>query len=238
MFRIRVRMSDRMDDFGNVDHFYKNYYIPCLRQGFAGKAQDKTHQSMERPFSSTDNFSTVLEVGSGLGEHLPFVKHKFESYFQTDIRPLVGTITTHNHQGLIYSEVADVMQLQYGDNKFDRCIATCLLLHLENPEIALRELRRVTKHPGGQITLLVPCEPGILLRIARVMITAKKAKRLGFSGYELFNARDHVTYLPRIDRLIKHVFVADQVNICRRPFRIRSWNFNFYYVYQITIGAF
>ena len=229
-------MSDQMDDFGNVDHFYKNYYIRCLRQGFAGKAQDKTHEFMERPFFPSDNFSTVLEVGSGFGDHLPFVKHKFEKYFQTDIRPIVETITTNYHQGSICSEVADVMRLQYEDNKFDRCIATCLLLHLEQPEIALQELRRVAKRPGGRITLLVPCEPGILLRIARAVITARKAKRLGFSGYDLFNARDHVTHLPRIDRLIKHVFKADQVDISRRPFRIRSWNLNFYYVYQITLG--
>lgn len=222
-------------DYGNVDLFYSKFYEKCLRQGFVGNAQNKTHQAMEHPFAPEKYFHTVLEVGSGYGDHLPFVRHKYSKYLQTDIRQLKSDSESEDFtQGF---EIADVMNLKYSENSFDRCIATCLLLHLPDPELALSELRRVARKPGGVITLLVPCEPGILLRIARLLITSRKAQRIGYEGYELFNARDHVTYFLRIHRLIKFVFRNDLIKIQRMPFHIPSWNLNFYYVYQITVGG-
>jgi hypothetical protein len=221
--------------FGDVDDFYSNFYERTLRQGSIGRAQDRTHKAMEKIFTRDDIFNKVLEVGSGFGDHLPFVRHGFSEYVQTDIRamPQVQPLTIRD--STILNEIADVTDLPYKEKEFDRCIATCLLLHLEDPESALLELRRVAKRPHGQITLLVPCEPGILLRLARKLLTERKAARLGFPGYSLFNVRDHVTYFLRIHRLIKYVFRDDSITVSRKPFGFPSWNFNFYYVYQIKL---
>lgn len=233
-------MADK--DFGNVDLFYSKYYDQILRTGLIGSAQDRTHIAIEKLWSPQDMFVRVLEVGAGAGDHRQFVKHKYSFYYETDIRLPDGTFEPDMRSKLedsnpgVIREIADVMQLQYVDGFFDRVIATCLLLHLPNPETALLEMRRVTKVTGGVITILVPCEPGILLRLSRKFLTARKAKRLGFSGYELFNARDHINYISSVDKLIKHVFEDDRVTIRRLPFHIPSWNFNLYFVYTIHRG--
>jgi len=80
--------------------------------------------------------------------------------------------------------VADAQVLPFLDNSFGRVIATCLLLHLQEPELALLEWRRVTEN-NGLITILIPTEPGLLLRLSRALLTSPKARRLGFDGYSL-----------------------------------------------------
>ena len=230
------------EDFGSVDIFYSKYYDQILRTGLIGSAQNRTHRAIEKLWSPQDTFGRVLEVGSGAGDHKQFVKHKYSIYYETDIRFPDGTFEpgkspkTEESKINLVREIADVMHLQYVDGFFDRVIATCLLLHLANPETALLEIKRVTKATGGVITILVPCEPGILLRLSRKILTARKAKRLGFPGYELFNARDHINYISSIDKIVKHVFRDDRVVIRRLPFHIPSWNLNLYFVYTIYRG--
>jgi ubiquinone/menaquinone biosynthesis C-methylase UbiE len=230
-----------INDFGNVDLFYDRFYDSVLRTGCIGAVQNRTHRSMEKPFNSADTFENVLEVGAGDGAHLHFVKHKYLNYYETDIRiprqvddPTVKVCTTTNASRLV-REFADVLDLHYGDNQFDRVIATCLMLHLEKPEVALSELRRVTKN-GGVISLLVPCEPGLMLRISRKLLTSPKAKRVGFTGYDLFCARDHINYISSIDKLIHFVFRKDIILVSTLPFRWPSWNLNLYFIYLIHRG--
>lgn len=230
------------EDFGSVDLFYNKYNDRVLRSGLIGSAQNRTHRAIEKLWSPKDMFSRVLEVGSGAGDHRQFVKHKYSIYYETDIRFSDGTfeseefVKRENSGPNVIREIADVMQLQYVDGQFDRVIATCLLLHLAEPETALLELKRVTNAEGGVITILIPCEPGFLLRLSRRVLTARKAKRLGFEGYELFNARDHKNYISSLDKLVKHVFQEDRVTVSRLPFHIPSWNFNLYFVYTIFRG--
>ena len=228
-------------NFGDVDHFYSKYYGRVLRSGLVGVAQDRTHRAIEKRWNKHDVFEQILEVGAGAGDHRKFVNHQYQIYYETDIR--FSNVSSNNDsnllQGLLGSnlirEYADVTQLHYMDAMFNRVIVTCLLLHLEKPEIALRELRRVTKQLGV-ISILVPCEPGLFLRISRSLLTTRKAHRLGFQGYALFNARDHINYLSGIDQLIRFVFEKDKIQVSRLPFRWPSWNLNLYYVYTIYRG--
>ena len=204
-------------------------------------SQDRTHLAIENRWNRHDIFEQVLEVGAGAGNHRQFVNHQCRIYYETEIRLTnVSSNGNSSHmQGLLESnlirEFADVTQLHCMDATFDRVIATCLLLHLEKPEIALRELRRVTKQLGV-ISILVPCEPGLFLRISRSLLTNRKTHRLGFQGYSLFNARDHINYLSGIDQLIRFVFQKDKIQVQRLPFRWPSWNLNLYYVYTIYRG--
>jgi ubiquinone/menaquinone biosynthesis C-methylase UbiE len=194
---------------------------------------------MEKFWSRSDEFKNVLEVSAGAGCHRQFVKHKYSAYHETDIRLHDSTLDSRyyheekEHQFQVIRGLADVNQLPYEDESFDRVIATCLLLHLEKPEKALYELNRVTNKHFGVISILVPCEPGILLRASRRLLTTPKAKRLGFSGYELFNARDHRNHISGVDKMIRHVFQKDRIRVSRHPFLLASWNLNLYFVYTI-----
>lgn len=230
-------------DFGNLDLFYSNYYDLVLRTGLIGAAQNRTHSAIEKQWSKYDFFEKVLEVGAGSGDHRRFVNHAYTDYFETDIRfvgetEVIKDASKKCLKQRIIREFADVTKLNYPTSSFDRVIVTCLILHLEKPESALEEIRRVCKKESGVISILVPCEPGLLLRVSRALLTSRKAKKLGFSGYELFNARDHRNYLSSINKIIDWVFRDDTIKCNRLPFRwhIPSWNFNLYFVYTIYRG--
>jgi phosphatidylethanolamine/phosphatidyl-N-methylethanolamine N-methyltransferase len=49
---------------------------------------------------------------------------------------------------------------------FDRLIATHVLEHLPKPERVLREWARVVR-PGGTLSLILPCDPGLARRLGR-----------------------------------------------------------------------
>jgi ubiquinone/menaquinone biosynthesis C-methylase UbiE len=65
--------------------------------------------------------------------------------------------------------------LNFPDAKFDRIIATCLVVHLKNIEKALLEWRRVLK-PNGVITMYIALEPSIMLRLFWNLIKIKGKK--------------------------------------------------------------
>ena len=106
-------------------------------------------------------------------------------------------------------------------------------IHLENPEIGLNEWRRVVK-PGGILTIYLPCEPGLILRMFRKFVSNRKANKLGYSGFSLYIARDHVNSAQNMMEVIKHVFREDRIRMTFRPFPLRSWYLNLFIVVQIT----
>ena len=224
-------MANAAAEYGDPDVFYRTYYQQVLRTGVVGQAQDRTHTALERRAPADSHFSSVLEVGAGTGEHFSFVRHGFDSYLETDIR------ASETRQGgpdpRRSFQVANAEQLPFEDEQFDRLIATCLLLHLPNPEDALRDWRRVTR-PKALLSLLVPCDPGAFVRATRQVLTVPAVRRSGFQGYKLFNARDHRNHVGAVDRLIRYTYRADSVETFRYPFRVPSWNLNAFFVYNIT----
>lgn len=217
---------------GDVNLFYSKYYKKIIREGPIGGVQNFSHKLLERLFFKKSDFKNVLEVGVGAGDHFPFVKHSFGTYIQSDIRLNLLQEIPNN---LDTAKIAlDASKLPFGNSKIDRVIATCLILHLLQPEETLEEWRRVVKN-NGLISILVPCEPGILLRIARVFTTNLKAKKLGYPNYILFNARDHINHLPGVNEIIKYVFRNDQIKVLKFPLAFLTWNFNLFYIYQIKV---
>jgi ubiquinone/menaquinone biosynthesis C-methylase UbiE len=116
-------------------------------------------------------------------------------------------------------------KLKFEDSIFDRVLTSCLLPHLDNPERALKEFRRVTKK-NGFLTFYISPEPSLFLRIFRKFTTARKAKRLGFQGYNLFIARNHKNSFQNLITLINHIYRNDEIKLIFRPFPIRSWYIN------------
>jgi len=230
---VQIKMRSESTGSGDVNLFYREFYDQVIGTGVVGKAQNRTHEKMERLWNKTNHIERVLEVGAGDScKHQQFVRHSYSEYVQTDVRTYPPT---KNFMGIRNVQtVADAQMLPFVDNSFGRVIATCLLLHLQEPESALLEWRRVTEN-NGLITILIPTEPGLLLRLSRALLTSPKARRLGFEGYSLFNARDHRNHIPALRNLVEYVFRNDQVTENRYPFRIPSWNLNLYFVYQIKI---
>jgi ubiquinone/menaquinone biosynthesis C-methylase UbiE len=220
---------------GNVGVYYSEFYSKMMghdSEGLLSILWKYPHILMEKPFKSNKNLR-ILELGFGEGEHIGFVRNDFKEYLATDLDSARLERTQGSLPDNAKTMQVDAAKLPFPDETFDRVIATCLIAHLPEPEDALREWRRVAK-PGGSITVYVPCEPGFALRLFRKLVTAPKAKKLGFEGFNLYISRDHRNDAFRILNIASEVFSADRFRLVFRPFLIRSWYLNLFSIIQVT----
>jgi len=220
--------------YGDPDTFYAAFHdrMPC---GDAYGLARYIHKAMEHPYQKTDKYSDVIEVGAGTGNHLRFVQHAFMRYALTDLRE--GSVETAKaslaDNPRVTCSVADAQDLHYGDRSFDRLIASCLLIHLPHPEKALSEWRRVVR-TDGVVTIYVPNE-GAFLHLVRRLTSARAANRLGYRGYDLMLAREHINRSQALDRLIQHNFRKDRLTRRGWPFHSSPQVARLFTVYQARI---
>jgi SAM-dependent methyltransferase len=218
----------------NRSDYYSEKYRNIHYKGILGKFTVGYHKKIEHGMK--DKFySKVLEIGAGNGEHFRHVHHGFNKYFMTDL-----TIPKPNFvlPSSVVVESQNVELLSYPDATFDRCIGTCVLHHVNFPEKALNEIRRVTMD-GGLITLYIPCDPGFLYRAIRhptshlkTAITMQSSMR----EVKYLWATEHRNNVLMLLSLIKQIYQRDLVKIYRFPFPFFSWNFNIYFVVRITVN--
>ena len=217
-------------NFGSVTEYYRFFYEQVVGKkssSLMGYLSSYPHKLLEKPFPSNTNF-VILELGCGQNEHFKFVAQDFTRYYALDLnRPKQNP--THPNFEFIESSAANV---PLGSSSVDRVVLTCLLLHLDDPEKVLLEIKRVLKSPGF-VSIYIPTEPSIFLRLFRVISSKRRARKLGYEGYDLFIARDHVTYFSRVLTLITYHFSGFDLSIKYRPFFIPFWNLNAVCVIQI-----
>lgn len=212
------------------DSFYSNHYSLMMNTGVIYRFWGLIHHLMERPFKNISE-GRVLEIGAGNGEHIRAISGNIASYYATDIRvdSLKKNLSDFDN---VIVETQDVMNLSYDDNFFDRVIVTCVLVHLDNPVIALEEINRVVK-PGGYISIYLPCEPGMVLRFIRKFSTQAKASRIGVTDIKYLHFLEHKTYFLAVDYYLKRIFGAGKISSRYFPFPFLSWNFNLFKLYTI-----
>jgi SAM-dependent methyltransferase len=185
---------------------------------------------LEKPFDGSSIFENVLELGAGSGEHFQFVRHRFSNYVQSDIRIPESEISQDTRSSFVATNAED---LPFTDNFFDRVVLTCLLHHLSNPIMCLREVKRVVK-PGGHISILVPADPGFFYRTLRFLTSVRRAKKLGFDSGALVHALEHRNHVGSLHQMIKYVFIESEIKSRGWPLVIGSWwNLNLLISYQI-----
>ena len=192
-------------DREEINAYYQESYSRIFSGGSTGRIWDLIHMQMEKPFKATQS-GKILEIGAGAGEHIRFVKDGFESYIQSDI-DISNLSQTHG----VSNEKEDATDLSYADNSFDRSILSCVLAHLYEPELAIAEVRRVTK-VGGNITIYVPCEPGILLRCAQKIVTERKMKKLGIKNPRFLHFVEHRSNFLALDYFIREIMSDSKIN--------------------------
>lgn len=221
--------------FGDVQHFYEKYYartVGAKSSGLRSTLWKYPHKLVEQSFSSNKGLN-ILEIGAGNGEHIPFVVSDYNSYKAVDIRPSKDLQSFSN--GVIQVVEADVERLNsISDESFDRVISMCLLAHLANPENALNEVKRVVKK-GGFVQIYLPCEPGLLLRLFRNLVTSPAVSKMGYEGFDLFMAREHRNSIKNLMILIKYCFSESKVKKVRRPFPFFGWYLNLFYLIEIRV---
>jgi phosphatidylethanolamine/phosphatidyl-N-methylethanolamine N-methyltransferase len=136
-------------------------------------------------------------------------------------------------EGRLKFVIENAEKLTLNESSIDRAIYACVLHHLQNPELALRESRRVT-NSGGMISIYLPCDPGLVYRIFRKTLTRKRARDLRID-YELMNVREHINHYYQLSKLIKEVFKDDSIRVRNFPFQFLSYDFNIFSIYHITV---
>ena len=206
------------------DNYYKENYESLLNKGILGSFKNITHKFIERNFTKQTGFK-ILELGAGKGYHKKFVHGNYDSYIESDLR-------TYPQSDIIAVDAEDLSKFR--ENQFDRIIATCLVAHLNDPTRALHEWRRCTKS-GGVISIYVPCEPGIALRLFRFFSTNLKSRTLNINHYQ-FHYLEHRNYYINLKYIINEIFGNDEITKRGFPFRFGTWNINFFVVYEVRIA--
>lgn len=218
------------------DSYYQEHYEAITNTGLVGMVSKCVHVSMERkPYASLNHSrdtveATILEVGAGHGQHVQYVPKSYKKYIQSDFRRDLLINAPEYPNVSSFPEPVDAQQLPFKDNEFDRLIATCLLIHLNEPEKALSEWGRVVRK-AGRITIYVPNECGALLKVAQALTTRRKQKALGIDANYLHYSEHRYNYNYLV-AIIRKMYGKDVV---RRgfPFIIPSFNLNLWTVITI-----
>lgn len=174
----------------------------------------------------------VLEVGANRGEHLPYVLHAWNEYVMLDLALPGDDVLARFPRGARF-EVGDAESLPFADSAFDRTLMTCVLHHLRDPELALNELRRVTRR-GGRVNVLLPSDPGLVYRLVRLATSGRRARRDGMAAEEqLWHAREHRNHVASLLTMAKEVFRTDAVSVTHFPTGLPTWNLNLVSVLRV-----
>jgi len=143
---------------------------------------------------------SILDVGAGEGFTLQKLKdnkigEKLEGIEYMDEAIKLGK---HYHPDITIKK-GDIYKLPYKDNSFDVVICSEVMEHLEDPEAALKELKRVTKK---HLLLSVPNEP--FFTIQRIL-RGKNVLKLG----------DHPEHIQHWSTKSFEKFVSGQLRIVK-----------------------
>lgn len=148
---------------------------------------------------------TTLELGAGLGGHLPFERLDNQDYTCVELRPAMADhIRAHYpHVSVI---TADIQQkLPFEEASFDRIIAIHVLEHLPDLPATLTEIKRLLK-PDGVFSIVIPCDPGLAYAVARKISAERLFRRQYKLPYGWLIRREHINSPAEIFSLLDQSF--------------------------------
>jgi len=218
---------------------YENLYVEGYEKHnidatLAGKFLQRSHSLLEETLPSDFAGERVLEVGAGSGHHFSFLKRPVPEYVLTDASDRMLQVAASRYQkeieeGRIIISKQDATRLDYPDESFDRLIATHVLEHIPNPVAVLREWDRVVKK-GGLLSIVLPCDPGLLWRFGRCLGPRRNAEKIGMP-YDYVQAADHVNSIFNLVVFIRYHF--ELVQELWYPARVALPDVNLFYVCHI-----
>jgi SAM-dependent methyltransferase len=208
-----------------LDDWYTNHYTQVAASADGSFFERFLHRSMEHRHGADARFTRVLEVGGNKGEHVPYVRHSFDEYLLTDLRPPTVNAAVAADRRVTVGE-CDVTKMPYGAATFDRVVSTCVLHHVDTPFGAASEIRRVLR-PGGVATILLPTDPGLAFRVAKALSSGRAAKKRGIHEmYDVAWALDHRNHFRSIFKQLRYVFRNDEIVVDWYPFKVPSVDIN------------
>jgi phosphatidylethanolamine/phosphatidyl-N-methylethanolamine N-methyltransferase len=222
--------DDSQYNFWNGD-FAQEYEQFNYGHTATGYVMARSHRLIERPYGPSVKFVRVLEVGAGSGVHVKYVRHAFDEYWVTDANTEMLKQADNDTAKRIVVAVEDATKLSFENASFDRLIATHVLEHLYRPHEVLREWARVLR-PGGTLSIVLPCDPGLLWRIGRSFGPRRRGQAQGIA-YDYVMAREHVNSITNLVTFINYYF--SEIEQYWWPNRIPLSDLNLIYAANIRI---
>jgi ubiquinone/menaquinone biosynthesis C-methylase UbiE len=188
-----------------TDRWLANYDRANYDRGLSASVLRRTHALIERPFGPDAHIPRVLEIGAGTLAHLAFIRHRYDSYIASDFdQAVLDSAGANPLPAGVELMKLDGDSLPFPDDSFDRLIATHVLEHVPFPHLAIQEWVRVLK-PGGILSLILPCDPGMAWRLGRYLGPRKQAEKAGLP-YDYYMAREHINSIFNLHQILKFHF--------------------------------
>lgn len=212
--------------------FVGNYDAANTGLTLAGRCLNRSHAVLERTLR-VGRYDEVLEVGAGTGHHFGYVRHAFRRYVMTDGSEEMLSIARRKYAAERYPnlhlERQDATRLACADASFDRLIATHVLEHIPDPVKVITEWNRVVRK-GGVISLVLPCDPGMLWRLGRHFGPRRTARAAGIE-YDYLMAVEHINAIYNLVAVIRHHF--EDIDETWDPIRLPWPDLNLFYICHI-----
>jgi SAM-dependent methyltransferase len=171
---------------------------------------------------SKPGFTTTLEVGAGLGEHLRYERltpAQEKGYHCLELRDNMAAEIRREFPNVQVLTGDCQKRLPFPDGYFDRVVAVHVFEHLPDLPKALAEIHRILNKERGQLLIVIPTEDSLAYKIAR-KISAERVYKKHFGGdYSWFYKREHINLPAEIEEEMAPYFVLKK----------RSW-FPFFFI--------
>lgn len=166
-------------------------------------------------------FTTTLEIGAGLGEHLNYERlspEQEKGYHALELRENMAAEIRKNFPR-IHAVVGDCQaRLDFPDGYFDRVIAVHVLEHLPNLPAAIREAHRLLNKRTGRFLVVIPTEGSPAYALARQLSAARIYKKHFGGDYSWIPRREHINRPREILEELSRGFAIESRRLFPLPF--------------------
>jgi SAM-dependent methyltransferase len=171
--------------------------------------------------ASRPGFTTSLEIGAGLGEHLHYEKLTPEQeakYYALELRENMAAEIRRNFPKVQAITGDCQARLAFADGYFDRVIAVHVLEHLPDLPAAIRESWRLLNPARGQFLVVIPTEGSPAYTLARKISAERVYKRRYGGDYSWFYKREHINMPGEIIEELERWFTIEARSFFPLPF--------------------
>lgn len=206
------------------------YTTPFFGMMYFGRIKTIIHlvKKLDREFSET------LEVGGGFGlfsvnfkDQFPKANHTLVDLMPIYVEEVVKDVINNKYNlDMEFKFECDIQEkIPFEDNHFDLIFALDVLEHVEDAELALDQIFRITK-PGGLIFISVPTESILLVWIRKL-----------YSKMKTIETEPHWNGILKSEKDFYRVLVKRNVNFLlkrKHPFRFlpRFLSYDMFYAIQ------
>jgi 2-polyprenyl-3-methyl-5-hydroxy-6-metoxy-1,4-benzoquinol methylase len=164
-----------------------NLQLEARARQSRGTSDTAIYRMVAAALSERGAAGTLLDVGCGAGNLLPFVSQLCAEYVGVDaVRYEEFPAAAHFHQADL-----DGGRVPLPDGCADAVVAVETIEHLENPRSFLRELMRLAK-PGGWVVVTTPNQLSLLSLVTLIF-------KRRFNAFQDAHYPAHITALLEVD---------------------------------------